>query len=74
MTPLAGNLSSVYSLYNLDEDENESAQQNMRRDQANPKYTNYCPDFKGTLDHILYNKSNLEVLEFLELPDDSLIK
>ena len=71
MKPLAGNLESVYSLYNLNE-ENESSQ--LRRDLSNPKYTNYCPDFKGTLDHILYNKTGLEVVEFLEMPDDETIK
>ena len=75
MRPLAGNLSSVYSLYNLEAQtgENISGYEPIRRDLANPKYTNYCVDFKGTLDHILYNKSKLEVIEFLEMPDESLI-
>ena len=45
----------------------------LRRDLANPKFTNYCPDFKGTLDHILYNSSALEVLELLEMPPDEAI-
>ena len=40
----------------------------MRRDYANPPYTNYCPDFKGTLDHILYTNQSLEVAEMLEMP------
>ena len=75
MRPLAGNLSSVYSLYNLEAQtgENGSGDELITRDLANPKYTNYCVDFKGTLDHILYNKSKLEVIEFLEMPDESLI-
>ena len=61
MEPLNGSLDSVYSLYNLDED----GVRHKRRDSANPKYTNYSPDFQGTMDHILYSKNSLEVLELL---------
>ena len=57
-------MASAYSLYN------SSEQGEVQRDMANPKYTNYCPDFKGTLDHILYNRESLEVLELLEMPTD----
>ena len=84
MAPLAGNLESVYSLYNLGRESegdetsrttetNSDTQSQIRRDEANPKFTNYSVDFKGTLDHILYNKQKLEVLEFLEMPPEELI-
>ena len=76
MAPLAGNLESVYSLYNLQESDGpiDVSEELYRRDISNPPYTNYCVDFKGTLDHILYNKNTIEVLEFLEMPPDTLIK
>lgn len=74
---MAGNLESVYSLYNLKVEGDDGcfkvSPQLRKRDETNPKFTNYSVDFKGTLDHILYNKAKLEVLEFLELPADELI-
>ena len=73
-----GNLESVYSLYNSEEREGsgptEIDQEQARRDLANPPFTNYCPDFKGTLDHILYNKKLIEVIGFLEMPSVELIE
>ena len=36
-----------------------------------PKFTNYTENFKGTLDHIFYNKDRLEVTHLLEIPDVS---
>ena len=75
LAPLAGNLQSVYSLYNTqDIDSGSEEASSISRDLANPKFTNYCPDFKGTLDHILYNKNTLEVVEFLEMPAEEMIK
>jgi len=68
MNPLCGKLTSAYSLYNLQEEDSGTA---VKRDEANPKYTNYCRDFKGTLDHILYSRQTLEVLELLEMPSDA---
>ena len=44
------------------------------RAETNPNYTNYTVSFKGTLDHILYDRHKLEVLELLELPTDEVIK
>ena len=75
LAPLCGNLESVYSLYNFDAKAlgpGESGGR-VKRDLANPQYTNYCIDFKGTLDHMIYNKTHLEVLELLEMPSDELI-
>jgi mRNA deadenylase 3'-5' endonuclease subunit Ccr4 len=37
---------------------------------AHPPATNYTRSFKDTLDHILYNRGAVEVLELLETPDD----
>ena len=56
MAPLAGNLESVYSLYNLSRNDKdvsasktdaaaEQFQTPIRRDIANPKFTNYSYDF-----------------------------
>ena len=58
MAPLAGNLESVYSLYNLNRNDKDVSasktdasteqhenQQPIRRDIANPKFTNYSYDF-----------------------------
>ena len=76
LAPLCGNLESVYSLYNFGAETQGPGEsgRRVRRDLANPQYTNYCIDFKGTLDHILYNKTHLEVLELLDMPSDELIK
>ena len=35
-----------------------------------PKFTNYTENFKGTLDHIFYNKDRLEVTHLLETPEE----
>ena len=45
-----------------------------RRAESNPPYTNYSVSFKGTLDHILFDKNRLQVLELLEMPTDEDIK
>ena len=46
MAPLAGNLESVYSLYNLANQETTGQQgEPLKRDAANPKFTNYSVDF-----------------------------
>ena len=34
-----------------------------------PMFTNYTESFKGTLDHIFFNKDRLEVTHLLETPD-----
>ena len=65
--PLIGQLQSAYSLYQTSDD-------SLSRADTNPNYTNYTVSFKGTLDHILYEKSHLEVLELLEMPSDDEIK
>ena len=66
LTPLAGKLSSVYDLYNTGE--------SRSRLESHPKYTHYCRDFKVTLDHIMYNREKLEVVEFLEMPAEEMVK
>ena len=72
--PLTGQLQSAYSLYQLPEGEDATEGKPLSRTQTNPRYTNYTVSFKGTLDHILYEKNKLEVLELLELPSDEVIK
>ena len=68
LAPLNGNLESVYSLYK------NSDLPNVSRADTHPLYTNYATDFQGTLDHILYERNTLEVLEMLEMPSDELVR
>ena len=35
-----------------------------------PSLTTWTTVFKGTIDHILFNKDSLRLLEVLEVPDD----
>ncbi|KAK4879322.1 hypothetical protein RN001_007468 [Aquatica leii] len=38
-----------------------------------PEYTNYTVDFKGCLDYIFYDKNNFKVIDYVPLPEESLL-
>ena len=70
MEPIAGNLQSAYTFYQLPNGKSEY-DKSFSRDETTPPHTNYTVGFKGTLDYIFYNEDVLTLLQLLEIPKES---
>ena len=60
-------LVSAYSSYFQCDLEQAEIARKMNDDTREPHFTNFSSDFRGTLDYILYSRTNLKVVSLLEL-------
>ena len=69
MSPLGGNLRTAYEFYRKP-NRKASSTESINRFDTMPPLTTITTVFKGTIDHIFYNKESLKLLELLEVPED----